>query len=251
MSIDAPPPRGFVLSVPKAGTYLVSEILKTGGLTQTFLHVAEHGYEDYTKAPLTEGRRRPETVHGERPMADTLAQVTPGGFAVGHLSHSPEAVALLDGFRVVFMKRDLRACLVSRMRFQRDSGRAAQRNLPWLVGTTPAETFHAFLRHEGAAIVAHYRALVPWLGEPALLTLSFEELMGPPGPAAAAVERLLAWFGLTPALPAAAVLETSRSAETLTKSSGRTDITPYWDDLCEEWWRDMEGPELMRTFGYG
>jgi hypothetical protein len=40
----------FIISIPKSGTYFLSEILKNLGLKQSYMHIAPNKYEDYKEA---------------------------------------------------------------------------------------------------------------------------------------------------------------------------------------------------------
>lgn len=248
-----PLPKCFILSVPKAGTYLMSEILKNCGLEQTYLHLKEDDYDDYKRISFEDGRRRPELARCRCPAVEALGLVGPGAFAVGHLRHTPEVAAALAGFKVVFLRRDLRDGLYSLMRFLRETGRAEVRRLPWIAEPEPQAMFRRFLETEGPALVDHYRALVPWLDAPGLFQMRFEDLVDR-GRALAPdrLPALVAWLGVSVAAPAVAdILDRSLGTATITKSSGgRSAAAACWDDWCEGWWREMDGPALMAAFGY-
>ncbi len=145
--------RLFINSVPKSGTYLLSEILKRAGLHQTYWHVAEEGYDDYNRLSFAEGRRTPEMGRTLQPIAQTLANVGDGAFAVGHLRCKPATIAALTPFQVVFLSRDLRECLVSFVRFMMATGRAAVRQRPWADEPTAQLRMLRYLEVDGLVMV--------------------------------------------------------------------------------------------------
>jgi hypothetical protein len=242
--------RVFVLSLPKAGTYLMAALLERLGFTATGWHVRLHGYEDYGTVPLAAARQAPEKCRREQPLAATLAAIPAGAFAVGHLSHSPETATLLQPFRRILLLREPRAALMSRVRFQWASGRAAARAAPWRTAATPQAALLQFLHDEGPERLAHLRSLAPWKDDRDLFALRFEDMQDDTC-APARLTALCAWLGRSLPEPAASLLWRLRATETLTRWSGAAAAPELvWDTACAAWWQSVDGPELARMFGY-
>lgn len=239
----------FVNSIPKAGTYLVSEILRRAGLHQTLWHVAETAYDDYTRVGRADGRRTPERARTQQPMAETLARIETGQFAVGHLSHKIASVGALKGFQIIFLSRDLRECLVSYVRFMMETGRAAVRGCVWAGIADPTERLMAYFRVDGPVMVQLFRDMAAWLLEPNVTSLRFADLKSPAS-APDWLPPLTARLGLIlPADPLGLVRE-ALDSDTITKSKSPTVLSTVWSPECQTWWEDCGGPDINRLFGY-
>lgn len=59
-------PRVFVLSMPRAGTYLLGELLARAGIAPTQIHVADDSYDDYSRLGLAGGRAIRNVHDGRR-----------------------------------------------------------------------------------------------------------------------------------------------------------------------------------------
>ena len=244
--------RVFVLSLPKAGTYLIAALLERSGFIATGWHVRLDGYEDYSTVPLDQARQTPAACRRERPLAATLEAIPPGGFAVGHLPYSATTASLLRPFRCLVLLREPRAALLSRLRFQWASGRAAARAASWLAAASPQEALHQFLYHEGPERLAHLRALAPWATAigPDYFHLRFETLQND-ALAPSFLETLYNWLDIPPPEPLPTLMPSLRTHETLTRWPGAgTAPTLFWDATCESWWQSEGGPEISRMFGY-
>ena len=75
----------MILSSPKSGTYLCSEVVKNFGFNQTYLHISPEDYTAYDSTDIQEGRYNPDRYKVVGTMEESLKLVTPGNFAVGHL----------------------------------------------------------------------------------------------------------------------------------------------------------------------
>jgi hypothetical protein len=171
----------FVNSVPKAGTHLLKRCLELlPGVSDAFLHV------DISQ-PLEQMQAR-------------LARLLPGEVASGHLVHRPEYVALL---------RELRPAHLLMLRDPRDVALSLAEYIPRLEshylhahfqGLTADERLTACiaglaeprpawddvaLRDVGAAS----RQFTPWLDEPGVWPVRFEDLVGPQGGGARDAQR--------------------------------------------------------------
>lgn len=249
------PHRVMVCSVPKAGTYFVGEALRRLGSVPTGLHFSGDGrmLMDARFATREEARNEFGRLCHVVPPERVLPLVRPGQHALSHLECTPRVRALLTGFKVVFVYRDLRDAFVSWMRFHRDTGREARWNHIWPAHPDPRGQLVAFLREAGGLFGAVCRAMLPWLADPAAFRVRFETLHGDDGPEAQ--ERLcvaLAAFlghAAPPAAPAA-VLPGLTAAQTLTSSGARTRREGFWSDAAEDLFRAFGGAELNAALGY-
>jgi hypothetical protein len=250
------PHRVMVCSIPKAGTYLVGEVLHRLGTVASGFHFSTDGHMFMDARFATREEARNEFArfcHGV-PLERALPLVRPGQHAVSHLECTPRTRALLAEFRVVFVYRDLRDALVSWLRFHQDTGREQQWNWIWERHADRRARLAVFLGEAGELFFGMCRALVPWLTEPSAFPVRFETLHGDEGPEAR--ERLcraLAAF-LCHARPADApdtVLPGLTTTPTLTSSGARTRREEYWSAAAEELFLRLGGGELNAALGYG
>jgi hypothetical protein len=247
------PHRVLVCSVPKAGTYLVGELLRRLGVVPTGLHLSANGLTDYRFATRDEARREYSRFNHPVPLARALPLVRPGQYAVGHLECTPAVRAHLSGFKVVFIYRDLRDAFVSWLRFHRDTGREDHLNWIWAEHPDPREQLVLFLRAMGETFFETCGWLLPWYSDPAAFPVRFETLHGDDGPAARerACRELAAFLDHPDPAGAPAVLPGLLTAQTLTSSGARTRRDEYWSAAAEELFLRFGGRELNETLGYG
>lgn len=244
--LDAPV---FLLSIPKAGTYYLSEILRLAGMHQTLRHVHDGGgFEDYASGSLEERRQNPGKFSQRQPMEQTLAEIAPGSFAVGHLSCNDENVALLARFKKLFVIRDVRTCLVSWMRWERETRRNRRYDPIWAADLDDCGQMLNFLSLNGSRLLRMMVAIQPWGQQPDVLTLRYEDLAGPE--ASAVVPSILAHLGLPPVEDPASLLAEAQAAETTTKSSRRSQVNAYWSQQTEILFKALQGHKLNEALGY-
>jgi hypothetical protein len=249
------PPRVMVCSLPKAGTYLVGEVLRRLGSVATGFHYSDDGqmFTDYRFATREEARNEfGRFCHGV-PLERTLPLVRPGQHAVSHLECTPRTRALLAGSKVVFVYRDLRDAVVSWLRFHIDTGREAKWNWIWAEHTDPQRRLVVFLKEAGAVFFDICRVMRPWFADPTAFPVRFETLLGDDGPDAQLrlCHSLAAFLDHPdPAAAPAAVLPGLTTTPTLTSSGRRTRRDEYWSAEAEEMFLALGGGELDAAFGY-
>lgn len=243
---EQPPPRVLINTVPKAGTYLVSELARRLGFGQTHLHLTPGHVDAYDPSRLEEGRAHPERFRRTIPLHESVGLVGPGEFAAGHLAATPEIIAALHGLRVVFVRRDLRAALVSSMRFHHETGRPGEGCDP--TGDDAADLAR-FVRGRGALLIERARAQLPWLDRAGVLQLRFEAVRHDP---AGAIDELRAFLGraVGPPRDAAELAAGVTGSRTLTRSAAPADPRPCWTDETERTFGALGGPALNAAYGY-
>lgn len=97
----------FIISKPKSGTYLCSNILKILGLIQTFMHISEKYYHQYDPNNIEDGRLNPKKYQLSVPIEKSILKVPENSFAVGHLQPKKENLQLLVDFKKIFLHRNL------------------------------------------------------------------------------------------------------------------------------------------------
>lgn len=244
--------RVMVVSMPKAGTYLMARLLDRLGFVDTELHLGEAVLTDYRGLPIEEKRGagfRDRVIH--LPVTLSAGLVASGQFAVGHLPHTPTVREALAGFRTIVLIRNPYDAVVSRLRFRVESGREPPET-PWVRMTPgPAQTL-AYLHHVGRErVLGSIASLAGWLDEPGVCVVSFEQLTAGHGDER---RRTLAALG---AFVDAACTDIERlfldevlDRPTPTLSSQRTRTRDYLDAEVEGLLRSWGFEELARRFGY-
>jgi hypothetical protein len=254
-TVGSIPHRVFVCSIPKAGTYLVGEVLRRLGTVPTGFHFSADGlmFMDARFATREEARNEFGRLCHAVPIERALPLVLAGQHAVSHLECTPHTRKLLSGFKVVFVYRDLRDAFVSWLRFHADTGREARWNWIWPRYPNKQEQLAVFLREAGALFFGLCRAMQPWFADSSTFPVRFETLHGDDGPEPQArLCRELAAFldHANPAEAPAIALPDLTTTPTLTSSGSRTKRGEYWSESAEELFLQFGGEELNAAFGY-
>ena len=115
----------FVLSQPKAGTYLCANILQELGFEFNQLHFSEKKYERY---PDPNGKYRkkllyPQFLETRMPLEESLEILKDNHVGVGHLGFTQKNEALLSGFKKIVLTRPKEDIVESLQRWTRFSRR--------------------------------------------------------------------------------------------------------------------------------
>jgi hypothetical protein len=257
-SADKLPYRVMIISVPKSGTYMYGKLLENFGLSATSLHFSDEGgsYTDYRSA--SEHQRRAEYTKLEvyKPFAESIWLVNPGQFAVGHLAYTAEIEQTLAraNTKIIFTVRDLRAAVVSLMRFQVQAQRTTASDRDWLALPDGPQRTLCFLQTPTCTwFFRIVKRMTPWLTFPNRLQVSFEALYGDYGAQVqlAEVVRIHRYLGLNESLQdCKAALQKTIGANTLTYSGERTVLRNYWDGDVEAGFLAWDGDALQKQYGY-
>jgi hypothetical protein len=245
----------IVLSMPKAGTYLVAKILEALGLVDLEVHLWETGLSDYRGRSNSEKLERDRELARNIPLRTSAKMVLPGQFAVGHIPCTPEARLQLETFVRIVCLRDVRHALVSLMRFEHrrllaDPLRAPDRR-GWAQSPQGPERMRGFLAAEGAWLLGLSRAAFEWTRGADSVVSRFEDLLGDNGAEAQlrALARIASAVGVD-GFAGRRVLDKVLGAETLTYSGRRSKLEGVWDEAVERDFRDMGGREVNELLGY-
>jgi hypothetical protein len=235
----------IVISLPKAGTYLMAELLKALGYRATGWHLGAKGCTDYTGADFRVARRNPAAYTRNGTPSEFLSQVRPGEFAVGHLPCNDELLQATARFQRLYLTRDLRTALVSYMRFLADTGRMDAKHLPWYPLANVRQRVAVFLETTAPRILeVLYERMVGWPEVEAIHHVRFEDLTADTPESLRVIDALAAWLGVTN-YDADSILHTSLSAHTVTKSEGLTQLADYWSDDAEKWFHKIGAATLQ------
>jgi len=185
---------GFVNSLPKAGTHLLTKVVKlipgvrSAGVVFLPKNAKQVLAADDPGVAVPVGVDDPVRVARDE-IRDALDRVEPGSFASGHVPYSKEMAALLEerGMKSVLILRDPRDVAVSHAKFIPE--RPGERLYPHYLPLSPAERLMASLvGFEDAQAGCRCRnirerveSLLPWTTWPDNHTVRFERLVGPDG----------------------------------------------------------------------
>jgi hypothetical protein len=252
-TLGASPHPLVVCTIPKSGTYLVSELLERLGCVPTRLHLSRHSLTDYRFASLREAREEYERFQVDLRLETAVRLLLPGQFAVGHLECSNDVRDCLGRAKKIFTYRNLRDGLVSYMRFLASTGRGGDRTAQWKDLPAGPEQMLSFLDHAGHEFFGLSLPLLGWVDEADVLKLSFESIYGDHGPTEQqqAIDRLHSFLELPGPVPGAADLVRSiLGTPTITWSGGRARRETYWNGEVERRFIDFGGAEANVRLGY-
>lgn len=264
--------KAIIISIPKAGTYLFSEILKEMGYFQTYMHLGVNAYEQYNPKELEKGRSTPADYRVHMPLKKAIKKISQGQFAVGHLPFKRAVQNRLGDFKIIHARRDLRDCLISYMRFYKETGRHHQQFADWINIPDDQERFNQFLRKNGKGVLKSFIKVSNWLkcsndsqntylnhvlakfkspcSDENILFVSFEELtMNGEESALNCINRIAMFLEVEP-IDTEKILQNSLGAKTLTKSAGMTRRDMYWNDFAEKWFAENAGCKANEILGY-
>ena len=147
----------FVLSQPKAGTYLCANILQELGFKFNQLHFSEKKYERY---PDPNGKYRaklqyPHNLQTRMPLEESLELLKDNDVGVGHLGFTQKNEALLSDFKKIVLTRPKGEILESLQRWTEFSRRP------------PANIEHTLARCE---------AVTKWIERPGIFHMTFDDM---------------------------------------------------------------------------
>ena len=245
--------RVLATTVPKSGTYLLGQVLERLGFGPIGVQVYEDAVQDLRGQTRDEALDT-DNVQVRLPIEQSLPLVRAGQYALGHVAYSERSLSAAKDFAVLFVYRDLRDCFVSLVRF---SERLKRSGPPpaWATLRGRAEKMNGFLDEPCGVewFMGLARGVVPWMTHPGVLPVRYETLLGDEGRESA--ERLVGAICRAVGVEAgrgraAEVLAAAVSSETITKSSGRSKWTDYWDDRVEAKFRHVGAADLNRALGY-
>jgi hypothetical protein len=224
----------IVCSVPKSGTYFLGQILTRLGMRDTKLHIHLRSFTDYNHVDLETARKKASQLSVPEPIGKSLQRIGPGEFAVGHL---PITTAhLLRDFEIIFIYRNVRDILVSFCRWIAETGRWPDEGA-WRAQPEGPERLLGFLQSHHTKLRKLIDSSANWTAHPSVTRVSFEELMGDYGAAAAAAAiRQVAQASASDGQSDAELLdllEQAKSTETITRSAGRSVRAKFWNEAVE------------------
>jgi hypothetical protein len=238
-----------VLSMPKAGTYLMGRVLALLGVSDTGIHFDEVGYQDNS------GRSREVILANYRTFrkaardSEVVLRIPAGHYCVGHARFSEELERALSQCQTLFLRREVRACVISMMRFCDRPDWCGDRS--WKDERDPRRKLLAYLKSDGGHFLEWLSGIALWERSPVVTRFRFEDLVVGGDRAAATVADVAKSVGFHVDLPQARkVIEIALRSNTVTKSSRPSSIAEYWSDGAESEFERLGGHEMNEQIGY-
>lgn len=242
----------IINSIPKSGTYFTGALLEQAGLRPTGYHLRNQHYWDWTRAgSLEDIIRDPFAFRSSIPLAETHTLIG-AGYTYAHLNHTAEAIRYLTdipALRHLFIVRDLRACLLSSMRFVEKRQQMQSPEMP-NVPVSPGR-FCEFLDATCKAFVDGAAKQIGWKDHPGVGLFRFEDLVEAPDPVhrAESCRRLLEFCGIAVA-DAQGIADRAIATPTRTSSGNLSDWRSVWGPAAQEKFSAAGGPALNAALGY-
>jgi len=245
--------RVLVCSIPKAGTYLLAAILKELGLEDTRLHISREEASIHHQGSLEQHRTLPEKYRFKLPVQDTVPQIGPNQYAVSHLPFDLDTEVLCRNLRALYIKRDLRDCVVSFMRFVIDTGRDNCTSSDWIKAPEGSERLARFLEEYRWYFDLWVAPTLGWQMAPNVITVAFESLMGDFGRSdqLQTLSLICRHIGLQPdQIDMGSVIDAALNTSTMTWSGRRSNREQIWSTEVESLFSRFGGKALNRQLGY-
>ena len=116
----------IIISQPKSGTYLCSNLLVELGLSSVGLHLTDSKY--YYQYDLNSQDCMNEDIfrnykHTGKSLIDNLSLILPNHFAVGHIPFRQEYVKSFEKYKLIYLHREAKDIESSWGRFNQERGR--------------------------------------------------------------------------------------------------------------------------------
>jgi len=116
--------RTFIISQPKAGTYLCANLLVELGLKHTGMHCKGTGkYQAYDLDDPDAIHKGPEYTKEKGNFMQVLDLIPDNAFAVGHLEYTDKHIDALKNFKKVLVTRPFKDFDAALERFQKEMNR--------------------------------------------------------------------------------------------------------------------------------
>ncbi|KJD35934.1 hypothetical protein PW52_09450 [Tamlana sedimentorum] len=241
-------------SVPKSGTYLISNFLIELGFINSKIHLNDNEYSDYNKAStVNEARKTPEKFKVESDFYNTINKIKENQFAVGHFSTFNKKH--LSDFKTIFIYRDLKKCCASFAFWTAKTTRWInfENNSDWRKSIGNKTFVSEFLEEHGKSLFSLFNKTVPWIDEQGILKVKFENLIGENGRETqiSEYERIIEYLSIKISkLELESKISNTLNKESLTKVSSNVDYDFYLNKVFMKNFNYLGLNKLNKKLGY-
>lgn len=237
-----------VSSLPKSGTYLLSNILKEFGFVDSGIHFGDMEYSNYKGADIKQARENPEWFRVPVPFNQAIQKLDCGEFAVGHFHHQFYQDCVANNVQVIHLSRNLKQCLYSFYYWILKTGRwtKAEQDSSWRTESDIQASLMGFLKQHQRTLLYVYSKTVRWKDED-VLHLQYEMMMQPKSIDKSIVEKIRIYLNLELSNEEVVqAINNAIQAQSLTKLDN-TDRAPFnqvWNQDLEKWFCDAGFSQL-------
>ncbi|WP_208245863.1 hypothetical protein WGT02_30525 (plasmid) [Rhizobium sp. T1470] len=181
--------------------------------------------------------------------------VQPGQFGYGHLPCDIAIRRCLADFKIIFVAREMRAAIVSQMRYVGDSDWCppGRTEIKWRNEPNGQDKMLRYF-DEIAPFIFNDRChpMAPWTDQVDVLGLTYEEIIGDQGREVqlAAIRKVAEFCDIQISQPEL-ILDQLIGKQTFTFSGCRTSWESCWNPEIEERFVKLGGSKLNERFGFG
>lgn len=249
---SANPNKFLVNTIPKSGTYLLQTMLSNLSIPFAGVHLAEWGFQDLRAVTQREFYADPLKHTHVLPLATSTSHITTGQFAVGHVYYSEENAKILESFKMVFVHRNIRDCLVSYMNFIQKNNLSPNISL-WKDIQDPKVKFSTFMNTDAKAFFDISLPTTSWVNHktPNIMCVSYEDLMADQADPKleGALVRIATFVDVSLERMKASHAKAITSPS-MTRSDERADWRKYFSPEAELTFNTLGGFALNKRLGY-
>ncbi len=235
---------GIVVStIPKAGTYMVAELLMQLGLKNYGWHIAPDHKTKFVTPPNGASITW-DTEDKPCKMMQEFRKLQQNEFAVCHIPPHQFDVDFTSKSLIIFCHRDLHQVFASNYFFLRD-GRRLPPASQALADTDPADSFQLFLEQSGPAHMRLISNLLAWYSYPDVIKISYAKFLKDESYSTDMIRQICNSGDLEQPANLATIWQQVLSAMTPTKSNPDHPNRPnIWTDATENTFDGLHGNEL-------
>lgn len=239
----------LICSIPKAGTYLLGEILKELGMEDVHRHLSQGGYTDTGCAAFEELRKNPANYAVRTNPDNAIRTLKYNQFACTHCGPYLLPICNRTNTLPIFLKRDIRSGITSCCRWTLETGRWMDGDQSWRKAKTEVRIAQ-FMRRYRTRLTHLFQEAAKWEDVNGILKIRYEDLVFRQEDAGQrAVSSIATHIGR--ACNPDAVLRNALSVETLTKSRPGLPPTIYdWTEECENLFASFGLDRINGKLGY-
>ena len=242
--------KAIVISIPKSGTYLISELLRNADFKTVRLNVRKNTIRDFRWKDMNDI----ENLDQPFPLGVVVKMISPGQLIAGHVEYDDYTKTVLKNFKKIFIFRNLRDCLVSNMRHvERWGVQIDDRDMLRKMKPGPTKLLEYMKTTTMKHFLNNTKKIIGWYNEQDAFKISYEELLGDFGKKKRNQKLLDLFHFLNKNLDINNIdniLNSTFENDTLTKSGKRTNVNEYWNEQVESKFCELGFNQLNHQLGY-
>ena len=188
------------------------------------------------------------------PLGAVVKMISPGQLIAGHVEYDDYTKTVLKNLKKIFTYRNLRDCLVSNMRHvERWGVQIDDRDMLRKMNPEPKKLLEYMKTITMKHFLNNTKKIIGWYNDKAAFKISYEELLGDYGKERRLkkISQLFQFVNKNiDTHDIEAVLNSTFSKNTLTKSGQRTNINEYWNEEVESKFCELGFDKLNHQLGY-